>query len=166
MDAETVKNEIRACIERMGFADELEDIEVHGGGANRFSLRIRNAALPEEDDLRRPPETNMLIGERGATLAAFEFVIKRVLAKKYPGEEAYKFTVDINDYRMRQLEDLKQDVKSAARAVRMYKKEVPLRSMTSFERRIVHLLLEEYPDIMTESVGQEPDRRVVIKPYP
>lgn len=76
------------------------------------------------------------------------------------------FTIDINDYRMKRLEDLKQDVKAAAKEVRLYRKDVPMRFMSSFERRIVHLLLEEYPDITTESIGQEPGRRVVIKPYP
>ena len=38
--------------------------------------------------------------------------------------------------------------------------------MSSFERRIVHLLLAEYPDIATESVGADVERHVVIKPYP
>lgn len=166
MDTESIKNEIKTFVERMGFGDELEDVEVHSGGANRFCLRVRNMAPPEEEGAHHPLQTNLLIGERGVALAALEFVLKRILAKKYPAEEGYKFTLDINDYRMRRLEDLKQDVKSAARAVRMYKREVPLRPMTSFERRIVHLLLEEYPDIMTESTGEEPDRRVVIKPYP
>ena len=67
---------------------------------------------------------------------------------------------------MIRLDDLKQDVKAAAKEVRLYKKEVPLRPMSSFERRIVHLLLAEYPDITTGSIGEEPDRKVVIKPYP
>lgn len=135
----------------MGFGGELESIEAHQGATSRFSVRIFG-------------EANMLIGEHGANLAHGEHLLKKIIKKKF-GEE-FKFTLDINDYRMRRLEDLKQDVKSAAKEVRLYQKEVPLRSMSSFERRIVHLLLAEYPDITTESIGQEPDRRVVIKPYP
>jgi spoIIIJ-associated protein len=38
--------------------------------------------------------------------------------------------------------------------------------MTAFERRIVHVALQEYPDITTESQGEGPTRRVVIRPYP
>lgn len=151
MDPETVKQEIKNVLERMSFAEELEDVEIHQGATSRFSVRLRNDA-------------NLLIGEGGANLAALEHILKKLIQKKHV--EGYKFTLDINDYRMKQLEDLKQDVKSAAKDVRLYKKEVPLRPMSSFERRIVHLLLAEYPDITTESIGREPERRVVIKPYP
>lgn len=166
MDPETIKQEIKSMLERMGFAGDLS-VEAHQGATSRFSVKIRNR-LTEQivDDERREfgSETSLLIGERGQNLSALEHVLKKIIRKKY-GED-FKFTLDINDYRMKQLEDLKQDVKAAAKEVRLYKKEVPLRSMSSFERRIVHLLLAEYPDITTESIGAEPDRRVVIKPYP
>jgi len=135
----------------MGFGDDLESIESHQGGTTRFSLRVRG-------------EANILIGEWGNNLAAFEHLLKKIVKKKY-GDDL-KFTIDINEYRMKKLEDLKQDVKTAAKEVRVYHKEVPLRPMSSFERRIVHLLLAEYPDITTESIGREPERCVVIKPYP
>lgn len=151
MDQETITNEIKTIFEKMNFGDDFESIEAHQGAASRFGVRVRG-------------EANMLIGERGANLAAIEHLLKKILKKKYGLED--KFSLDINDYRVRRLEDLKQDVKSAAHSVRLYKKEVPLRPMSSFERRIVHLLLAEYPDIATESTGKEPERRVVIKPYP
>ena len=163
----------------MSFGEEVEEIEAHQGVTSRFSVRLRGDA-------------DLLIGERGANLAALEHILKKIIQKK-SGEgfkftptpenkvdddaheqeeysenkyQAWRFTLDINDYRMKRMEDLKQDVKAAAKEVRLYKKNVPLRSMSSFERRIVHLLLAEYPDITTESIGEEPDRRVVIKPYP
>ena len=164
MNTDAIKNEIKDLFGQMGFNGDLEDIEIHEGGANRVNLRVQNTTSLEDEQGSRIPQTNMLIGEYGINLAALEYVIKRILRKKY--NEEFKFTLDINDYRMRRLEDLKQDVKVAAKEVRMYKKEVPLRAMSSFERRIVHLLLAEYPDIATESFGQEPERRVVIKPYP
>ncbi|TSC78852.1 MAG: spoIIIJ-associated protein [Parcubacteria group bacterium Gr01-1014_33] len=164
MNMESIKTELRGLLGSMGFSDDIEDIEVHEGGANRVSVRIRNTYAADADPASRVPQTNMLIGERGANLAALEYMLKRILWKKHEDEE--KFTLDINDYRMRRLEDLKQNVKNAAKEVRLYKKEVPLRPMSSFERRIVHLLLAEYPDIATESFGVEPERRVVIKPYP
>ena len=138
-------------LEHMSFGDELEEIEAHQGTTSRFSVKLKG-------------EANLLIGERGVNLAALEHLLKKIIHKKTG--EGYKFTLDINDYRMKRLEDLKQDVKSAAKEVRLYRKEVPLRPMSSFERRIVHLLLAEYPDITTESIGEESERYVVIKPYP
>ena len=107
---------------------------------------------------------NMLIGEQGWNLLALEHVLKKILKKKFGNE--IRFTLDINDYRMKRLENLKQDVKEAAKEVRMYRKDVALRPTSAFERRIIHMLLAEYPDITTESIGMEPYRRVVIKPYP
>ncbi|QQG44881.1 MAG: hypothetical protein HYW89_02605 [Candidatus Sungiibacteriota bacterium] len=151
MEQERIKEEIRSMFTHMGFEEDIEDIEAHQGTTSRFSIRVRQ-------------DSSMLIGERGVNLVAIDHLLKKIIRKKY-GEEQ-KFTLDINDYRIKKLEDLKQDVKNAAREVRLYHREVPLHPMSSFERRIVHLLLAEYPDITTESIGQEPARRVIIKPYP
>lgn len=172
IDSETIKKEIQEALERMSFGEDMEGIDVHEGVTNRFSVKLKGYAREEEkesdfeDDFRnaRISPSSMLIGERGNNLSALEYLIKRIIRKKY-GDEA-KFTLDVNDYRIKRLEDLKQDVRAAAKEVRLYKKEVPLRPMSSFERRIIHLLLAEYPDITTESIGEEPNRRVVIKPYP
>lgn len=150
-DLETIKNEVKIVFDRMGFGNEVFEISAYQGATSRVSVKLRGDA-------------SMLIGERGANLAALEHLLRKVIQKKYGQDQ--RFALDINDYRMRRLEDLKQDVKAAAKEVRLYKREVPLRPMSSFERRIVHLLLAEYPDITTESIGQDEERRVVIKPYP
>lgn len=175
-DTETIKKETQELLEKMGFAGEVESIDMHEGITSRVAIRLRGSSrAPEEEERNsnrddaylwseRVSSSNMLIGERGNNLAAFEYILKRMLKKKCG--EVRMFTVDINEYRIKRLEDLKQDVKAAAKEVRLYKKEVPLRPMSSFERRIVHLLLAEYPDITTESIGQEPNRWVIIKPYP
>ncbi|MBI2122217.1 MAG: hypothetical protein HYT98_03775 [Candidatus Sungbacteria bacterium] len=176
MDAEAIKNEIKAALEAMGFGPDLEGIESHEGMTNRFSVRLRHSGGEfdvgkEGDDVesrdaqpRRTDGVGMLIGEQGGNLLALEHILKKILKKKLGNE--IRFTLDINDYRMRRLEDLKQDVKEAAKEVRMYRKDVALRPASAFERRIIHMLLAEYPDITTESIGMEPYRRVVIKPYP
>lgn len=168
MDNETIKNEVQILLEKMGFSRELESIEVHEGVTARVSLHLFGPAKLVENENEHQEEllspSSMLIGEHGNNLAALEYLLKKILQKKF--KDLPKFTLDINEYRVKRLEDLKQDVKAAAKEVRLYKKEVPLRAMSAFERRIVHLLLAEYPDITTESVGQDPNRRVIIKPYP
>lgn len=166
MDPEKIKIEITTLLEKMGLESDVEGVEIHQGLTSRFVVRVNNAAVFNLDPESGPglSLTNLLIGEHGGNLAALEHLLKKIVKKKY-GEDQ-KLTLDINDYRTKRLEDLKQDVKAAAKAVRLYRKEVPLRPMSSFERRVVHLLLAEYPDITTESIGQEPDRRVIIKPYP
>ena len=150
MDMDTAKEEVKILFERMGFAGDIEEMSVHQGVTPRVSVRVAGDA-------------RMLIGERGANLAALEHIARKILHKKQ-GADA-RITLDINDYRMRRMEDLKQEVKVAAKEARLYNKPVPLQPMTAFERRIVHLLLDEYPDITTESSGEEPERRVIIKPF-
>lgn len=168
MESQNIKNEVANLLEKMGFSREIESIEAHEGVTARISLRlfapVRGAENNDEYQEERSSPSSMLIGEHGNNLAALEYLLKRILQKKY--KDIPKFTLDINEYRVKRLEDLKQDVKAAAKEVRLHKKEVPLRPMSAFERRIVHLLLAEYPDITTESVGQDLNRRVIIKPYP
>lgn len=163
MDTERIQNEIKEILEKMTFVLTGDAIDVHQGATSRISVRV-SADDIEDAEGKRISSINILIGERGGNLAALEHILKKILKKKY-GEVA-KFTLDINDYRIKRLEDLKQDIKDAAKEVRLYHREVSLRPMPSFERRITHLLLAEYPDIMTESVGEDPERRVIIKPYP
>jgi len=56
--------------------------------------------------------------------------------------------------------------KEIADEVALTKKEKILPPMPAYERRIIHLELAQRPDVTTQSIGQEPERRVVIKPYP
>lgn len=109
-------------------------------------------------------DARFLIGERGTNLASLEYLLKKIVQKKFP--EAPNFSLDVNDYKLRRSEALREEVKSVAKKVRMYRKEIILKPMSAFERRIIHMALAEYPDITTESVGEDEDRRVVIKPYP
>lgn len=171
METERVIKEIKGLLAAMGFGEEVREMSVHQGATTRISVWLRDRdVVPVLDDESfdhrqgSASATSVLIGERGNNLGAIEHIVKKIIRKKH-GEE-HKFTLDINDYRMRRLDDLKQDVKVAAKEVRLYGRQVPLRPMSSFERRIVHLLLAEYPDIATESIGREPSRMVVIKPYP
>ncbi|OHA05983.1 MAG: hypothetical protein A2934_04020 [Candidatus Sungbacteria bacterium RIFCSPLOWO2_01_FULL_47_10] len=80
--------------------------------------------------------------------------------------EIPRFFLDVNGYRAGRLDELKEEARGVAKRVRLYRKEVRLRPMNSFERRVIHTALAEYPDIMTESIGDAERRAVVIKPYP
>ena len=151
MDTNTIITEtITEVFLQMGYGEDVLVVEPFQGVMSRFNVRLRGDA-------------HMLIGEHGNNLIALEHLLKRIIRKRH--NEEYKFTLDINDYRIRGLEDLKQEVKIAAKKVRTFQQPVSLRPMSSFERRIVHLLLAEYPDIMTESTGKDPERKVTIKPF-
>ncbi len=108
-------------------------------------------------------DAGLLIGENGDNLQALNYILRRVIERKTGTPEA-QLMIDVNDYQRRRFDDLRDKARMGAQRVRYFKKEVTLEPMTAFERRIVHMALQEYPDIATESEGQGLTRRVVIKP--
>jgi len=104
-----------------------------------------------------------LIGHDGSTLKNLELLI-RLLAQKqnYPK----KINIDINNYKKEQEENLKKIAKETAHKVIVTKKPIKLLPMNAYERRIIHLELAINPNVTTESTGEEPERCLIIKPYP
>ena len=107
-------------------------------------------------------EPQIFIGERGQTLAEIQRLLKLVLRKKI--EEPFYVNLDINDYKKKKIEYLKEMAKSVADEVALTKEEKYLPVMAAYARRIIHVELASRGDITTESIGEEPERKVVIKP--
>ncbi len=125
--------------------------------------RIEEGVIGDCDALLiRTDDAGLLIGEAGANLQALNYILRRVIERKTGTTDA-KLMIDINDYQRRRFDDLRDKARMGAQRVRYFKKDVALEPMTAFERRIVHMALQEYPDIATESVGDGLTRRVVIK---
>lgn len=104
----------------------------------------------------------ILIGKNGQNLEALT-VITRQFIKNLAPNDAPKIVLDVEDYKDRQISRLERLAKNLAREVRNTKVEVEMDPMNSYERRIVHNVLSNYKNIKTESTGEEPNRRVVIK---
>lgn len=105
---------------------------------------------------------NFLIGYKGESLNALQSLLN-LIALKQLGKPTL-ITVDINDYKSKKVERIIEIAKSFIDKVRFFEKEVMLPPMNPWERRHVHLLVSEYADIESESVGEGPSRRVVLKP--
>jgi spoIIIJ-associated protein len=105
-----------------------------------------------------------LIGEKGKTLLEIQHLLNAILKKKI--REEFFIDLDIAGYKERKIKYLKELARSVADEVALTKKERILEPMPAYERRIIHLELASRPDVITESIGKEPKRRVVIKPYP
>ena len=113
----------------------------------------------------RTEEAGLLIGEDGQNLLALNHILRRMLERRF-GDDSANVMIDVNDYQRHRFEEIKDKARMGAKRARYFKKDVVLQPMSSFERRIIHLALQEYPDIATESTGEGPQRRVVIKPIP
>jgi len=109
-------------------------------------------------------DPKILIGENGQTLIEIQKLFKIILSRKF-GKNFY-IDLDINNYKKKKIDYLKELARSLADDVALNKKERVLPSMLAYERRIIHLELAERENITTESVGEEPERKVIIKPYP
>jgi len=107
-------------------------------------------------------DLGVLIGRRGEKLASLQHLVNLIVAKK---EGQYnRIAIDVENYRGRREEQLRDVAERAAKRVSQSGKIIQLEPMPAIERRIVHLTLVENPKVRTQSVGVEPNRRIVILP--
>ncbi len=109
-------------------------------------------------------EPKFLIGQNGQTLAEIQHLLKAIL--RHEISEQFYIDLDINDYKKKKTEYLREVANSLADEVALAKEEKTLAPMPAYERRIIHLELAERKNITTQSVGEEPERRIIIRPYP
>lgn len=134
---------------------------------NKTSFDIELEILSPEDNtipIRiKTADPKFLIGQNGQTLAEIQRLLKSLLRRKV-AEEFY-IDIDINDYKKKKAEYLKSSANELADEVSISGEEKMLAPMSSYERRIVHMQLASRRDVVTESIGQEPERKIIIKPY-
>jgi len=109
-----------------------------------------------------PEDAKFLIGKNGQNLQALEHVARSLLLKKTEGIALF---VDVNDYKKSKATQIALIAKDAVSRVRNTQRAEALIPMSPYERRIVHMELASVSDVTTESIGQEPQRRIVVKPY-
>ena len=103
----------------------------------------------------------ILIGRDGKTLDSLQNIIRQIVDRQV-GDQ-YKIILDIENYREKKISNLERTAKRIAREVKQTKVEAKLEPMNSYERRIVHNALSKNKYVYTESIGEEPNRCVVIK---
>jgi spoIIIJ-associated protein len=107
-------------------------------------------------------DMGVLIGRRGEKLASLQHLVNLIVAKKEG--EYNRIAVDVENYRGRREEQLRDVADRAAKRVIQTGKIIQLEPMPAVERRIVHMALVENPKVRTQSVGVEPMRRIVVLP--
>jgi spoIIIJ-associated protein len=109
-------------------------------------------------------DAECFIGDNSEGLNALQHIVRLMLVRN--GMAQFFTTIDINGYKESKKNELMEMAMDIAKKVRRTKEAVTLEPMSAFERRIIHLKLAEQPDIVTESIGEEPERKVVIRLYP
>jgi spoIIIJ-associated protein len=108
------------------------------------------------------PDAGRIIGKKGNVLDAIQYLTTRVAVR--PGEQRRHLFVDAEGYRARHEDQLSQMARRLAQRVATEGKVITFDPMSARERRIVHMALREIKGVRTESLGEEPQRRVQIIP--
>ena len=104
---------------------------------------------------------SILIGKEGKTLDAIQCLLRQISQNDL--QNKIKINVDISNYKYEQTKKLEKNIKNIAKEVLKTKVDTSLDPMNSYNRRIVHTIVSEFPDLETESVGEGKERHVVIK---
>ena len=103
-----------------------------------------------------------LIGRKGERLSALQHLVNLMLSKQMGGWT--RVLVDVEDYRGRRERQLREIANRAAQRVAETGRMLQLEPMPALERRWIHLALRDHPDVATQSIGEEPNRRIVLVP--
>ena len=144
---ETIKEIIQKFFQKTSFEVEIE------------ILKPDNETIPVRIKTEEP---KILIGQNGQTLAEIQHLLRAVLRHKIA--EHFYIDIDINNYKERKIEYLKEAAVFSADEVALTKKEKALTPMSAYERRVIHLVLADKKNITTQSIGDGPERKIVIKP--
>lgn len=107
-------------------------------------------------------DLGLLIGKHGHTIDAVQYLVNAMVLRGTEGGQP--IVVDAQGYRRRRETVLRETAERAAQEALASGGPVSLEPMSSAERKIVHLALQDRPDVVTESGGREPQRCVVVRP--
>lgn len=150
-------------IKRMDVVEELKSFiknitKLMGIDANlEVKNRDDNVSITLYSD-----NNNVLIGKGGRTLDSISMIAKQYIKNEIGTN--FRFQLDVGEYKLKQQKNIEYLAKKVAREVAKTKIEAKLDPMNSYERRLVHSILSDNDKVYTESVGEEPNRAVVIKP--
>jgi spoIIIJ-associated protein len=144
----------KAILERlMGHLGFEVQVEVETGETSRLNV------VAEGDEKEA---LGALIGRKGERLSALQHLVNLMLSKEMGAWT--RVLVDVEDYRGRRERQLRELADRAAARVVETGKMLQLEPMSALERRWIHMSLRDHPAVATQSIGEEPNRRVVLVP--
>jgi len=138
-------------------AIKITKVEQESDGTTCCWLVIDESNLTSE-------QIQILIGSEGETIDAIQYLANALLHIGADKKESGYFMIDIQDYRVNRQTKLQNIAETIAQTVRETGEEKEIKSLSSVERRQIHSILSQSEDLQTESRGNEPDRRLVVRP--
>jgi spoIIIJ-associated protein len=154
--AEIAAEFVEGVVTRLGIEADVET--AFREGTMYVEILPPDDVEPDEDE----DDMGLLIGHHGQTLEALQDLTRTVVGNR-TGQRA-RVVVDAEDYRKRQRARLENHARDVARRVARSGREEALDPMNAYERKIVHDAVASINGVETASRGEDPERRVVIKP--
>lgn len=136
-----------------------QPLPVHPSLANPNSCWLMIDNLP-------PEQVQTLIGPGGEVLDAIQYLANAILNLKQSEGEQSLYTVELAGYRAHRQAELLELAESAAAQVRESGAAYEMQPLSAAERRLIHTILQESQDLETYSQGEEPNRRLIVRPLP
>ncbi len=108
-------------------------------------------------------DSSLLIGTHGVNLESLQFVLA-VRIKSVTSQEDFEIFVDVDNWRRQKEDKLKNLALSLAQKVATSKDEETLYNLKASERRVIHTVLTDHPEVTTVSEGEGSQRHLIIKP--
>jgi spoIIIJ-associated protein len=129
----------------------------------RETFSEKSCWLTIDHSALKPEQLDSLLGNGGSVLDSIQYLANSILNIGRDQDEQIAYTIELDGYRERRQQELMQIAKQAAEQVRQTGQEYEIKSLSSAERRQLHTIIKESPDLDTYSRGQEPDRRLVVR---
>lgn len=136
-------------------AELLKLLEIEGG----FDFTETEESINFELDTK---DSGIVIGYHGDTLESLQLILALCLAKKLG--EFKRVSIEVGEYKKKREEWLKTLAEETKERVLSQNKEIYLSDLKSWERRVVHLFLQNDQEVVSESIGEGKDRVLVVKP--
>ena len=110
-----------------------------------------------------PGQSQLLIGEKGANIDALQYLANTLLNINRESDAQGSYTIELDGYRVKRYQELTALLENATAQVRETGQEVEISDLSSAERRQMHSFLQNSEDLTTESRGQEPHRKLIVR---
>ncbi len=150
MNKADIQNLIKELVEKTNVTVHGLDISDDNSKMTLFSLDVS--------------EPHLFTGRGGEALSALNHLARKIAEKNAPeGGENDGFLIDIGGFQKQRIDSVRAIAHMMAERARYFKSNVEVDPMSAFERRIIHEFLSDATDLKTESMGEGPSRRVVIR---
>ena len=166
-DTSAGANWLQELLSLMGYATSV-DMRLAEVSPEQAANGSKNYWLDISADGLQDQQIQRLIGKDGIVLDSLQYLSSILLNRHLPSDKLETenrnfYTVELNGYRSNRIADLQSLAENAVNQVRETQTEFVIKQLSSADRRHIHQLLEDFPDIETHSQGREPNRHLIVK---